>query len=51
VSDRRYGGFGLGLYLVREVTRALGGTIRVESELGLGATFVVSLPRETTVAG
>jgi PAS domain S-box-containing protein len=40
----RYGGFGLGLYIVRHVVEALGGSIAVASEPGRGATFTVRLP-------
>jgi signal transduction histidine kinase len=39
-----YGGLGLGLYLAREIVRAHGGSIGVESSLGCGATFTVELP-------
>ncbi|WP_164018976.1 AAA family ATPase [Pyxidicoccus trucidator] len=46
VSVRAYGGLGLGLHLVREILTALGGTIRVESALGVGTTFIVQLPCE-----
>ena len=42
-SVLHYGGFGLGLYLSREIVAAHGGTIRVESEAGRGSTFVVEL--------
>ncbi len=44
VSERHYGGFGLGLWIARQVVEAMGGSIRVRSELGEGATFVVELP-------
>jgi signal transduction histidine kinase len=50
VSERHYGGLGLGLYVARTLVEAMGGTIRVESEPGLGATFTVELPLEPTVA-
>jgi PAS domain S-box-containing protein len=41
---RRYGGVGLGLALVREVVGALGGQVGLESEIGKGTTFTVTLP-------
>ena len=44
-SVRHYGGFGVGLWIVREVVRAMGGAVRVESEQGRGATFTVEVPR------
>ncbi|WP_438031962.1 AAA family ATPase [Sorangium sp. So ce204] len=44
VSVRNFGGLGLGLYIVRWIVTSHGGTIRVESKPGAGATFVVELP-------
>jgi two-component system, OmpR family, phosphate regulon sensor histidine kinase PhoR len=41
---RQTGGTGLGLAIVRHVAEAHGGTVRVNSELGQGSTFTVSLP-------
>ena len=46
ISSREYGGMGLGLYIVRQIVGAHGGTIRVASRLGEGSTFIVDLPRE-----
>jgi len=45
VSSTHYGGFGLGLWIAREIVRAHRGEIRVFSQPGEGATFEVTLPR------
>lgn len=45
VSAQHYGGLGLGLYISRQIVVAHGGSIGVESELGVGTTFIVELPR------
>ncbi len=47
VSDRHYGGLGLGLFVSRQWVEAMGGHILVESEPGRGSTFTVSLPQST----
>ncbi|MGK3994765.1 sensor histidine kinase [Sorangium sp. So ce1024] len=44
VPVERFGGLGLGLYIAHAAARAHGGVIRVESELGRGAAFIVDLP-------
>lgn len=43
-ASRAYGGSGLGLALVRELTEMHGGTVQLESTEGKGSTFTVSIP-------
>src|ERR1700756_324083 len=45
--SRESGGTGLGLSIARHIVNAHGGDIRVESELGRGATFIFILPMAT----
>ena len=42
--SRRYGGSGLGLALCQQLARLLGGSIRVESTLGVGSVFTLEVP-------
>jgi two-component system OmpR family sensor kinase len=43
-SSRGGGGFGVGLWVVRHLCKAMGGSVNVESVLGKGSIFTVSLP-------
>ncbi len=41
---KNHGGLGLGLYVVSEMAKAQGGTVRLESREGRGSTFTLELP-------
>jgi two-component system OmpR family sensor kinase len=43
-SSRSDGGFGVGLWITRQLVLAMRGEISIMSELGLGSTFTVVLP-------
>ncbi|MBV9243885.1 MAG: HAMP domain-containing histidine kinase, partial [Methylobacteriaceae bacterium] len=42
------GGFGIGLWVVRQLVEAMGGRIELQSELARGSKFTVELPVEAT---
>jgi signal transduction histidine kinase/class 3 adenylate cyclase len=44
-ATRRYEGSGIGLALIKEIVALHGGTIAVESDLGRGSIFTITLPR------
>ncbi len=46
--SKRHGGLGLGLSICKENAQLLGGAITVESEKGMGSTFIVSIPHKPT---
>ncbi len=50
-TRRTHGGCGLGLALVKEIVERHGGKVRVESQLGQGSTFSVSLPASLATEG
>jgi len=50
-SRRTSGGSGLGLTIAKELVEAMGGSIRFDTEVGIGTTFYVELPAVATAAG
>ncbi|MDR0722541.1 MAG: hypothetical protein LBF75_07095 [Treponema sp.] len=45
-----HGGRGIGLNLVRERIRDLRGSIKVQTEVGKGTTFILYIPRQIPLA-
>ena len=45
-SSRHYGGIGLGLWIVKQIVEALGGSVTVDSQPSAGSTFTIDLPCE-----
>jgi PAS domain S-box-containing protein len=43
-ATRKYGGFGLGLSIVKQLSELMDGDVMVNSELGSGSNFIVTLP-------
>ena len=46
-TQRLFGGTGLGLALVQEICKFLGGSVKVKSKFGQGTRFIVELPFES----
>ena len=46
VSPDHYGGFGLGLWIVKLLVEAMGGKVAVRSAVGTGSVFSAELPRQ-----
>ncbi len=49
-STRKFQGAGIGLALVRSLTEAMEGKVKVESQLGHGTTFTIDLPADSVVS-
>ena len=45
--SRELGGTGLGLAIVKHIASANSGSVRVESEPGIGSVFIIEIPVST----
>ncbi|MFA6072047.1 MAG: ATP-binding protein, partial [Janthinobacterium sp.] len=50
-TTRRFGGTGLGLTICRQLARLMGGSLRLQSRLGVGSEFSFTVPLQLLPAG
>ncbi len=50
ITEKKFGGYGLGLTISKKLTELLKGTLGLKSEVGKGSTFRLELPFEITDA-
>lgn len=48
---RKFGGSGLGLYIVKSIASMMGGTVGISSKEGEGSEFIVTLPLQKDIFG